>query len=135
MINFELTIIIPVLNNDIGLINNINSILSQSCPTLELIVIDGGSTDGTLDVIDSYKKHIAYFETGLDSGIADAFNRGIAHATGEIFGILNSDDVLDPNALKHLISALDQMPAADIYYGAIRYYDPLHKTPSFRQLK
>jgi len=133
MKNLQPTIIVPVLNNVTGLNNNFDSILSQPCSTPEFIVIDGGSTDGSLEVIESYKGHINYWETGLDSGIADAFNRGIAHATGDIIGILNSDDILEPKALSHLMSAIEQMPTADIYYGSIRYYDPQHQSSTIRR--
>ena len=126
--NILISIIIPVLNNRHGFSTSLLSITKQSTHNIEVIVIDGGSTDGTLLVIDSFSDYITYFETGLDSGIADAFNRGIAHANGDIIGILNSDDALDHNALKYLISAFEKIPTADIYYGAIRYYDPLHKT-------
>ena len=128
-----ISIILPVLNNSHGLQQALDSILSQALLTVELIVIDGGSKDGTLEVIESYKSHISYWESGLDSGIADAFNRGIAHATGDIIGILNSDDILEPNALSHLMSAIEQMPTADIYYGSIRYYDPQHQSSTIRR--
>jgi len=120
----RLTIIFPVLNNVAGLERAVDSALHARYKGVELIVIDGGSTDGTLEVIKSYKDEIAYWESGLDSGIADAFNRGIERATGSIIGILNSDDVLEPGALKSLFETVDSNPSAEVYYGSLRYYNP-----------
>lgn len=72
------------------------SILSQSYSNIELIVIDGNSTDGTLEVLKKYQNQLAYISEP-DSGIYDAMNKGVALATGDIVGILNSDDVLYEN--------------------------------------
>jgi glycosyltransferase involved in cell wall biosynthesis len=124
MMKPKISFVMPVLNNRRGFSCAIESILEQGDLGVELIVIDGGSTDGTLEVINSYSDKITYWESGLDSGIADAFNRGIKHATGDIIGILNSDDVLEFDALKSLIEIMEQQPEPDIYYGSIRYYDP-----------
>jgi glycosyltransferase involved in cell wall biosynthesis len=128
----KLSFVLPVLNNADGFRLAIESILVQSNLTVELIVIDGGSNDGTIDVIKSFSDKIAYWESGLDSGIADAFNRGIKRVTGDVVGILNSDDVLEPDALRHLIEVVEQQPEADVYYGAIRYYDPVLESAYIR---
>ena len=119
----KLSFVLPVLNNREGLRCAIESILVQLAYPVELIVIDGGSTDGTLEVINSYCHLISYFETGLDTGIADAFNRGIERATGDVIAILNSDDVLEPNAIGNVIDVVTANPSADVFYGSLCYFD------------
>lgn len=120
-----LTVVLPVLNNASGLRRALESVLSQTVEgELQLIVIDGGSVDGTLEVIHAFADRIDYWETGLDSGIADAFNRGIAQARGEIVGILNSDDQLLPGALAKVLDTARVEPAAEVFCGAICYMDP-----------
>jgi len=121
----KLSFIMPVLNNCHGFSRAIESILDQSELSIELIVIDGGSNDGTLGVIESYSDKIHYWESGHDSGIADAFNRGIKRASCDFIGILNSDDLLEPDAIKNLFKTIEMQPAADVFYGAIRFYDPV----------
>ncbi len=116
------SVVIPVLNNADGFERAINSVLKQSYP-VEIIVIDGGSTDGTLDRIKSYLPKVDYWETGEDAGIADAFNRGINVSSGEMIAILNSDDYWEPDTLQKLFNLIQQDNVADIYAGAIRYHN------------
>ena len=68
------------------------SVLAQNYTPLEYIIIDGGSTDGTVDIIRSYEKQITYWVSECDGGLYEAMNKGIQRATGEVIGILNSDD-------------------------------------------
>lgn len=75
------------------------SVLEQNYPSLEYIVVDGGSTDGTLDIIQKYSDRISVIISEPDSGPADAINKGFSHATGEIMGWLNSDDLLHRKSL------------------------------------
>lgn len=117
-----LSVIIPVLNNTNGFVSAYESLKSDEC-YLELIVIDGGSTDGTVDEIIQRERNIAYWETGKDGGIADAFNRGISVAKGEFIVILNSDDFWEPGVMAHLKSAIKENPDADVFYGALRFID------------
>ena len=119
-----ISVIVPVLNGASSLVETFESVLTQDYPHIELIVIDGGSIDGTLDIIKRYSSHISYWETGRDSGVSDAFNRGIRRATGELVAILNSDDYWEPDTFRHIEKAVSQRPDADIYYGQIRYLDP-----------
>jgi glycosyltransferase involved in cell wall biosynthesis len=119
----KISVIIPVLNGALTLVKTLESIISQQELPLELIVIDGGSTDGTLDIICEYSQHLAYWESGQDKGIADAFNRGIDHASGELIAILNSDDNWVPDTLRHIADVTTSNPSADIYYGWVRYVD------------
>lgn len=138
-LNLSLSVVIPVLDNKKMFKSAIESILQQPYQ-VEIIVIDGGSDDGTLDLIDHYSNEISYWESGKDKGISDAFNRGIRQASGELVAILNSDDYWEPDTLENLSLCIDQDNKADIYCGAIRYHD--HKTqyqyirlPKLEQLK
>lgn len=89
------------------------------------MIIDGGSSDGTLDVIDEFAESFAYCESGLDSGISDAFNRGIREATGEYIAILNSDDYWCKDFVALVSKALHTAPDAHIYYGRAVFFDPV----------
>jgi len=73
--------------------------LNQGYSNLEYIIIDGGSTDGTIEIIKKYADKLAYWVSEPDNGQSDAINKGIAVATGEIFNWINADDYLEPNVL------------------------------------
>jgi len=104
--NPKVSIITVVLNNKNTIGECIKSVLNQSYLNLEYIVIDGGSTDGTLDVINSYEK-VDLIVSEPDNGLYDAMNKGIARAKGEIVGILNSDDLyLDKNVISDLVGLM-----------------------------
>lgn len=95
--------IITVCLNCVSTIEKaIQSVLSQAYHALEYIVIDGGSTDGTVDIIKKYEKHLAYWVSEADEGIYDAMNKGIVKATGDIVAFLNSDDWYEDNTLKRV---------------------------------
>jgi glycosyltransferase involved in cell wall biosynthesis len=88
------------------------------CPgELELIVMDGGSTDGTLDVISRYRGFLDVVVSAPDGGQSDALDKGFRRATGEIFGWLCSDDVLEPNAVREVLDYFDAHPEAKFVYG------------------
>jgi len=89
----KVSIITAVLNRVETIEYCIRSVLSQSYKDIEHIIIDGGSTDGTVDVIKKYKKEISYWVSEFDNGMYDGMNKGIREADGHIVGILNSDDV------------------------------------------
>lgn len=108
--------IVTICYNSAAVIGDaLESVVNQNYPNFELIVIDGGSTDGTLDIIRKYKEHIAILVSEKDKGISDAFNKGIFRATGELIGILNSDDVMLPGALTAIAEAYDG--ETDVYRG------------------
>jgi len=119
----NVSVVVPVLNGVLTLAEALNSIVSQESSDIEIVVIDGGSTDGSLDIIRDYSAHISYWETGLDSGIADAFNRGVSKATGDLVAILNCDDVWASEAIGLLQSCTTDYPDADIYCGQVLYVD------------
>lgn len=94
----------------------VQSVVSQAIDGLEYIVVDGASTDGTLAVLEQYKNHFAHFVSEPDDGIANAFNKGIKLATGNVVGLLNADDWLEPNALQAVLQAFEQSQA-DVVHG------------------
>jgi glycosyltransferase involved in cell wall biosynthesis len=93
----KLSIITVAKNNKNYIEDCIKSVIEQKYPNCEYIIIDGGSTDGTVDIIKKYHDHIAIFISEPDGGIYDAMNKGIKLATGDIVGILNSDDIYNSN--------------------------------------
>jgi len=114
-----ISIVTVVLNDRNNIEATMRSIVGQAVD-VEYIVIDGGSTDGTLDIIEKYKDKISYFASEKDGGIADAFNKGLAVATGEIVGILNSGDVYVDGTLEHVCRFGESW---DILYGDVIFVD------------
>ena len=84
---------------------SILSVLNQGYPNLEFIIIDGGSTDGTVEIIKKYSKHIHYWISEKDRGQSDALNKGFQKASGQIYGWLNSDDIYLPKSFFNIIEA------------------------------
>lgn len=119
----KISVVVPVLNNSVGLTKCLDSIFNQHVNGLEVIVIDGGSTDGTIEVINQYSAQISYWESGKDSGITDAFNRGIRISKGDLIVILNSDDFWEKGTLKNVINVAAMNPHFDIYYGDLRFHN------------
>ena len=95
----KISIITPCYNAASYIEQTINSILNQGYSNLEYIIIDGGSTDGTIEIIKKYADKLAYWVSEPDNGQSDAINKGIAVATGGIFNWMNADDYLEPNVL------------------------------------
>ncbi len=95
----------------------IDSVISQNYPEIEYIIVDGGSTDGTLRIIDKYRDFISVVISEPDQGIYDAMNKGIRRATGNIVGTLNADDALaDNDVLAAVVRSFEQQNA-DVVYG------------------
>jgi glycosyltransferase involved in cell wall biosynthesis len=118
------SVITVVYNGACHLRRAIDSVLSQSYRPIEYIVVDGGSIDGTVDILRAQDTHIDYWLSEPDSGIYDAMNKGIRYATGEIIGILNSDDWYEPDAVKWSVDAL-QTSDAGFSYGSSYMTDAL----------
>lgn len=95
----KISIVTVTFNNVKTIEKTIQSILDQKYPNLDYIVIDGGSTDGTLKILDKYKSYFSYFQSSHDKGVFDAMNKGIAKASGDIIGFVNGDDFLYKNIL------------------------------------
>ena len=98
-----ITIVTPSLNQGDYIEQTICSVLEQKLPNLEYIVIDGGSTDGTVDVLRRYESYLAHWVSEPDRGQADAINKGFSLGTGELCGYLNSDDLYEPGSLARVI--------------------------------
>ena len=99
----KISIITVALNSISTIKRTIDSVISQDYQNIEFIIIDGGSVDGTLELISSYKKQIDVLISEKDNGLYDAMNKGYKLATGDIIGILNSDDYFyDNNTLSHV---------------------------------
>lgn len=113
------TIITVVYNGKKHLKETIVSVLSQTYDNIEYIVIDGGSTDGTLNIISKYDFAIDYWLSEKDDGIYDAMNKGISLSTGEFIGILNSDDLIYPETVKNVISAFKEKSIAEFTFGKV----------------
>jgi glycosyltransferase involved in cell wall biosynthesis len=113
----RISVVMPSYNQQQFLERSILSVLNQNYPDFELIIIDGGSHDGTLDVIKKYQRHLAYWESGQDEGQSDALNKGFAHATGEIYGWLNSDDLYLPGAFFRAMEAFRIEASARVVFG------------------
>lgn len=95
----KISIVTPSFNQGQYIEQTIQSVLNQNYPNLEYIIIDGGSTDETVEIIKRYEQHITYWVSVKDKGQTDAINKGFAKCTGEIFNWLNSDDYYEPNTL------------------------------------
>lgn len=121
----RVSIVTPSFNQGCFLEETIRSVLLQGYPDLEYIVIDGGSTDESVQIIQKYQEWLAYWVSEKDSGQAHAINKGFSHATGEICAYLNSDDVFCQNALHNVTSFLDKRPEAALAYGDCQIVDEL----------
>jgi glycosyltransferase involved in cell wall biosynthesis len=120
------TIVTVVLNRAATLERTIRSVLGQTYGNIEYIIVDGGSTDGSLEIIKRYQDQIDYWESGPDAGISEAFNKGIALSTGEFIGIINADDWYEPDAVEQAVLALTKTPS-DIAHGKIQRWDANEK--------
>lgn len=116
--------IITVVYNGIEYIGDcIESVLSQTYPDVEYIVVDGGSTDGTVERVRAYGTRIARFVSGPDKGLYDAMNKGLGLATGEVIGFLNADDFYRHDRVLEKTVALLNRTGADAVYGDMIYVD------------
>jgi glycosyltransferase involved in cell wall biosynthesis len=137
----KISIITVVWNNEKTIKDAIESVLGQTYKDIEYIIIDGASSDGTVEVVKSYGNKISKFLSEPDNGLYDAMNKGIALATGDVVGILNSDDFyIDNGVIERVMKEFEKSQAdsvfADLVYvksdnlnKVVRYYDSSHFTP------
>lgn len=137
----KISIITVVRNNKKTIKDAIESVLGQTYKDIEYIIIDGASTDGTVKVVKSYGDKISKFLSEPDCGLYDAMNKGIALASGDVVGILNSDDFyIDNGVIERVVKEFEKSQAgsvfADLVYvksdnlnKVVRYYDSSHFTP------
>jgi len=122
-----ITIITVVKNNQKFLEKTILSILNQNYKNIEYIIIDGGSTDNTLKIIKKYINQIDYVISQKDKGLYDAINKGLSVSTGNVIGIVNSDDLLTKNSLKILCKYYIDYPKCDFFFGTVKkHWGTLH---------
>jgi glycosyltransferase involved in cell wall biosynthesis len=119
----RITIVTPSFNQGAFLEATIRSVLLQGYPDLEYMVLDGGSTDASVDIIRRYENWLAYWTSEPDQGQADAVNKGWQRATGDILGYINSDDTYAPQTLRYVAETFARNPEIGLVYGRCRVID------------
>ena len=117
------SIITPSFNQAAFLEQTIRSVLEQDYPSIEYLVIDGGSSDGSVEIIKRYADRLAWWVSEKDNGQAEAINKGFARAKGEYIAWLNSDDYYQPGAISAAVAVLQQHPEAGIVFGDVQVVD------------
>ncbi len=124
MINYPKISIVPSsYNQGQFLEETVLSVLNQNYPNLEHIIIDGGSTDNSVDIIKKYEDQLAYWVSEKDKGQTHAINKGFKHSNGEILNWLNSDDLLAPGALHVIAEEFSKNPRVDFFFGDFTIID------------
>lgn len=119
----KVSIVTPSFNQGAYLEETIRSVLLQGYDDLEYIIIDGGSSDESVEIIRKYEPWLAYWVSEPDNGQSDAINKGFARATGQVMGWLNSDDVYAPGALHHVTRQFVADVECELVYGRGWYLD------------
>ena len=129
----KLSVITIVFNNVRDIERTILSVLNQSYSNIDYVVIDGGSDDGTLEILNNYRSRISKLISEKDQGIYDAMNKGLAHATGDYVVFMNSgDEIYAPDTVEKIFST---QADADIYYGETEMFDENWKSLGQRRHK
>lgn len=119
----KITIVTPSYNQGQFLEETIFSVLNQDYPNLEYIIIDGGSTDNSVEIIKKYEDRLAYWVSEKDRGQSHAINKGLKKSNGEILNWLNSDDMLAPRAFHTVVESFARNPEADFCFGDLDVVD------------
>lgn len=128
------SIITVVYNGEAHIEQSIKSVITQTYSNIEYIIIDGASTDGTLDIIKKYESKITQLVSEKDSGIYNAMNKGLALANGEIIAILNADDYYYPETIQWVADQFDQSKA-DVVYGDLTKLRVLNNKQYFKTIQ
>lgn len=115
--------ITPSWNSATYIEKTILSVINQTYRNVEYIIIDGGSSDGTLDIIRKYESSIDYWVSETDDGMYQAINKGMQRASGEIVAYLNSDDLYYPDTLEKVVNFFDDNSSAELVYGNLDFID------------
>lgn len=119
----RISIITPSYNYGQFLEETIRSVLLQGYPNLEYIIIDGGSADNSVEIIRKYEPWLQYWISEPDNGQTDAIQKGFSKSTGVVWNWLNSDDILEKNALQHIAKAFQNNPCATLIFGELIFFD------------
>src|SRR5204863_8863247 len=119
----KITIVTPSYNQGRCLEQTILSVIGQQYPNLEYIIMDGGSTDESVEIIKKYERHLAHWESEKDRGQAHAINKGFALATGTIFGWVNSDDFYLPGTLPFVADQLNPRKPEFLFGNCLHFVD------------
>ena len=118
----KISIITVCFNSEKTLEKTINSVISQDYKNLEYIIIDGGSDDGTMNIVEKYKDYISIIVSEKDNGIYDGINKGIQKATGDIISLIHSNDIFaDKNAISKVVSFFKKNPNDDILLSSLAF--------------
>lgn len=138
-----ISVVVPSYNQVEYLEQTIRSVLMQDYPKIELIIMDGGSTDGSVEILKQYDPWITHWESGRDHGQTHALCKGFRRSTGDWVGWQNSDDWYEPNAFWSLVDATIRYPETDLFYGPTRFtnaqgdltrYATVHETFSLEKM-
>ena len=125
------SVVTPSYNQAAYLERTLRSVLDQgrelAPDELEYLVVDGGSTDGSVGIIRRHEADLAFWKSAPDGGQSDALRQGFSRATGEVLGWLNSDDTLEPGALLDVGELFARRPDANLLYGNLNFIDPTGK--------
>jgi glycosyltransferase involved in cell wall biosynthesis len=118
------SIVTPSYNQAPFLEKTIRSVLEQDYPNLEYLIADGGSNDGSVDIIKKYSSRISWWVSEKDSGQAEAINKGLRRSKGQIVAWVNSDDFYEPGAVREAVMALTNSPEVGFVFGKVKVVDP-----------
>lgn len=127
----RISVITPSYNQASFIESTIRSVLLQGYPDLEYIIVDGGSTDGSVDIIGKYEGHLAYWVSEPDRGQTHAINKGFARASGDIIAWLNSDDIYEPNVFRLVAETLDPVGGPYVVFGDCLFVDEQGRSMRF----
>jgi Glycosyl transferase family 2 len=125
--SLKFSIVTPSYNSELFIEQTIASVLEQSYDNLELIIIDGGSSDNTVQIIKKYEPYIANWVSEPDNGQASAINKGFRLATGDVFAWLNSDDTYEPGVISKVAERFHETPRADVISGCCKLWYGDHR--------
>jgi len=124
----KISIVTPSFNQSLFIEQTILSVINQNYPNLEYIIIDGGSIDGSVDIIKKYEKYLAYWVSEKDNGLYHALQKGFEKSTGEIMGWINSDDKYHPNSFNSIAEVFSSFKELNWVTGCLTQFDEQGRT-------